>query len=310
MVFVRSFFVSCVAVLCSTSLGQGHEFWIDVEDWQIAPGEQIVGDLVNGQNFEGVRQAYLPTQFRRFDITMGDLVTPVPGRTGDRPALSAQILGEGLASVQHVTTDRATVAMITRTAQELSIAVTEADGTPVAVAVEPSIGRRHAFTFDGLRAAVQYRYELRRADGGVADAGSFRTAPEDDRDKVRFAVVGDSGGLPWWIWLQTSPLWYVPADRQWLPTRGSVTAIGARIAKADPDFVLHVGDIVYPPMYITRPIWNGLCHNTVSIVSVFFLCRKKNFIRKATACIIHKFCDMSCRFRCILKCFQHCFKRG
>ena len=106
MVFARSFFASCVAVLCSTSLGQGHEFWIDVEDWQIAPGEQIVGDLVNGQNFEGVRQAYLPTQFRRFDITMGDLVTPVPGRTGDRPALSAQILGEGLASVQHVTTDR------------------------------------------------------------------------------------------------------------------------------------------------------------------------------------------------------------
>ena len=106
MFFARSLVTSCVALLFSTSLGQGHEFWIDVEDWQVDPGAEIVGDLVNGEFFAGPRQAYLPSQFRRFDIIMGDLVTPVPGRVGDRPALKVDTLGDGLASIVHVTNDK------------------------------------------------------------------------------------------------------------------------------------------------------------------------------------------------------------
>lgn len=82
-----------------------HEFWIDTQDWQVAPGADIVADIRVGEAFKGSAYSFLPPRFRRFDIVQGDIVTEVTGRAGDRPALNMAAPAEGLAVVVHVTSD-------------------------------------------------------------------------------------------------------------------------------------------------------------------------------------------------------------
>ncbi|MBV2358687.1 DUF4198 domain-containing protein [Thalassococcus sp. CAU 1522] len=82
-----------------------HEFWIDAEAWQVAPGENLKAALRVGEKMEGGSYAYIPPDFTRFEIAMGDAIFPVEGRAGDRPALNMAIPGEGLAVVAHVTKD-------------------------------------------------------------------------------------------------------------------------------------------------------------------------------------------------------------
>jgi hypothetical protein len=150
------------------------------------------------------------------------------------------------AYLQHVGTDRATIAMVTAGDASRSVRVLDAQGTEVfASAVQPA-GRRHRFEVAGLDPASRYSFSIFDGAGGALDGGVIRTPAVDDRAPVHFAVVGDSGGMPWWVWLQRSPLWHWPARLQWLPAASDVAGIGAALAAADPDFVLHVGDIVYP----------------------------------------------------------------
>ena len=82
-----------------------HEFWIDSERYEVAPGEALRADLRVGEDFEGAAFSFLPPNFRRFEIALGDELLPVEGRPGDRPALDMVLPGEGLAVVAHVTRD-------------------------------------------------------------------------------------------------------------------------------------------------------------------------------------------------------------
>lgn len=150
------------------------------------------------------------------------------------------------AYVQDVSTDRAVVALVTAGPRTCTLLLRDAAGREVPVPGPASTGRRHAFELTGLTAGSEYGYEIRDADGALRDRGSFTTAPAEDGAPVRFAVVGDSGGLPPWVWLQRSPLFHLPARWHWLPPAANVSAIGRGIAATRPDFVLHVGDIVYP----------------------------------------------------------------
>lgn len=107
-------------------------------------------------------------------------------------------------------------------------------------------GGRCVVRASGLTAGVRYRY-LAAAEGKVLDAlsGSFVTPPATTDARVRFAVVGDSGGLPPWVNVQQSPPIHLLSRLGWLWTDGPVTRIGRGIAAAKPDFWLHVGDVVY-----------------------------------------------------------------
>ncbi|TCS59636.1 uncharacterized protein DUF4198 [Primorskyibacter sedentarius] len=82
-----------------------HEFWISPLQYQIAADAPLVADIRVGEDFEGSAFSYLPMRFRRFDLAMGEDVAEVPGRAGDRPALTMPAPTEGLAVVIHVTTD-------------------------------------------------------------------------------------------------------------------------------------------------------------------------------------------------------------
>ncbi|MBL9076251.1 MAG: metallophosphoesterase [Planctomycetes bacterium] len=151
------------------------------------------------------------------------------------------------AYVQDVRGDAATLAMVTAAPQRVGGTVRDDAGAVVAELAAPSARRRHALRAEGLRAGRNYTYELRDAgNGALLDRGGFRTPPADDRAPVRFAFLGDSGGLPGWIWLQRTALLQLPARLGWLPDGAEVTAIGAAVAAWRPDFVLHLGDVVYP----------------------------------------------------------------
>lgn len=75
--------------------------WIEPLAYQPPLEGRVEAQLVNGQNFAGIggaglRLAYIPHWFNRFDLVSGDQVVPVTGRMGDTPALSMAPLAEGL----------------------------------------------------------------------------------------------------------------------------------------------------------------------------------------------------------------------
>ena len=82
-----------------------HEFWIDPAAYQIQPGTEIEASLRVGEEFNGASYPYRPSQITRFDLVMGDTVTPVEARIGDNPALGMPAPSEGLVVVVHETTD-------------------------------------------------------------------------------------------------------------------------------------------------------------------------------------------------------------
>lgn len=163
------------------------------------------------------------------------------------PLLDAPPLATG-AYLQDVTVEKAVVCKVTAGPLDLDLLVELGDGAGRRLTSRGV--RRHEFVVDGLAPGRTYPWRLVAADavdGG--EAGVIRTPPDPatgDSEPVRFAFVGDSGGLPWWIWMQTSWLFRVPVEQRWLPVASDVAAIGERLAAAQPDFVLHVGDVVYP----------------------------------------------------------------
>ncbi|WP_298918257.1 DUF4198 domain-containing protein [uncultured Roseobacter sp.] len=93
-----------VALLLTGQPAVGHEFWIEPEQFQVAPGAELVAHLRNGQNFKGSSLAWFDNRFTRFDMVSGDELIPVEGRIGDTPALEVTAPGAGLLVILHETT--------------------------------------------------------------------------------------------------------------------------------------------------------------------------------------------------------------
>ena len=98
-----------LALLFSTGIASGHEFWIAPQGYQVAPGENLDAQLRVGQNFDGFEQPYLPRNFARFEVQQDDERHPVQGRVGDRPAMRMALQDEGLWIVVHETTDQSLI---------------------------------------------------------------------------------------------------------------------------------------------------------------------------------------------------------
>jgi hypothetical protein len=92
-----------IGALMAALPATAHEFWIEPEAFEIAPGAPVVADLLVGDKLEGAKFGFVPPNFTRFDIVLGDEVIPVEGRPGDRPALNMPVEGAGLATIVHVT---------------------------------------------------------------------------------------------------------------------------------------------------------------------------------------------------------------
>lgn len=152
-----------------------------------------------------------------------------------------------------VSADGAMIGLITAAPERVRAKVRDATGREVATIDSAAGGddgigeaqRRHWFPVRGLAAATTYDYEL-RSEGGEVWSGRIRTPSTDDRAPVKFAFLGDSGDQPWWVWLQTSPILHWPARWGWFGGASAVGQVGAAVAACQPDFLLHLGDVIYP----------------------------------------------------------------
>ncbi len=147
--------------------------------------------------------------------------------------------------VQDVTTNSAVVAIVLPAPAQVEGTLWDGDAL-VATARGPEGRRRNALRFEGLEAGKRYRYSLAEVGGGEIGTGTVTTAPADERAAFRFVFLGDSGDQPWWVWLQTSPLFHLPARWHWLPCSDAVCSVGSAVAAWSPDLVLHLGDVIYP----------------------------------------------------------------
>ena len=88
-------FLSLLLAFAATQ-ATAHEFWIEPLDYTVDPDAIIVGDLVNGELFEGTKFPYLPQTFTNFTQYVDGRAEPVEGRIGNRPGLQTPPLAEGL----------------------------------------------------------------------------------------------------------------------------------------------------------------------------------------------------------------------
>ncbi|KJZ20164.1 DUF4198 domain-containing protein [Loktanella sp. S4079] len=82
-----------------------HEFWLEPIAYQIDPDGSLEAHIVNGQNFVGTRQVYLPQRLVHFVNIAGETGRNVEGRMGDRPALNQAPVAEGLNVVAYQSTN-------------------------------------------------------------------------------------------------------------------------------------------------------------------------------------------------------------
>ena len=148
------------------------------------------------------------------------------------------------AYVMDVAPTTATVGLITAAPAASELTVRDEAGAVVATARVTGPQRRHQLRVAGLQPGRRYGYDV--TSGGERYAGVLRTPAGTPDEPVRFAVLGDSGGQPWWVWLQRTPLWHWPARLGWFADAGPVTQMGKALAAWQPDFVVHLGDVIYP----------------------------------------------------------------
>ena len=73
-----------------------HELWIEPVDYQIEDETKAQARLVNGEGFKGVELAFFPNRIEEFNVYNGEEVIAVDTRLGNKPALDAPSLPEGL----------------------------------------------------------------------------------------------------------------------------------------------------------------------------------------------------------------------
>ncbi|KIT15292.1 DUF4198 domain-containing protein [Jannaschia aquimarina] len=101
---IRPFLLS--TLLCASfGAAQAHEFWIEAEDYSVAPGETVTARFRVGEKLSGSSFSYLPNRTARYEMIVGGEARPVPVRIGDNPAFAVPDLPEGLLIVVHETTD-------------------------------------------------------------------------------------------------------------------------------------------------------------------------------------------------------------
>ncbi len=82
-----------------------HEFWIEPEKFEVKNTEKISANIRVGQMMKGVSYGYYPKNFRRSEIKIDDIITPILGQPGDKPAINAPPQGDNLVTLIYTTKD-------------------------------------------------------------------------------------------------------------------------------------------------------------------------------------------------------------
>ena len=101
---LRSAIFAAAALAVSAGSALAHEFWLEPVNYRVQPGERIVARAINGEEFRGREFSYSATGYRRSGVMAGGIDNPIPGNTGDRPAVSVEPAGPGLNILYHAST--------------------------------------------------------------------------------------------------------------------------------------------------------------------------------------------------------------
>lgn len=78
-----------------------HEFWLEPAAYRVAPGGTIEARAINGEDFAGVEFGYNAESWARSGLVAGDAAAPLTGARGQKPAVQAAPLAEGLHVIHH-----------------------------------------------------------------------------------------------------------------------------------------------------------------------------------------------------------------
>jgi len=87
--------LSAVALAAPPGVLQAHEFWLEPHRYRLAPGDELVADVRNGQDFVGDSFPYLPDRHRRLYLLGDDGRRAIDSRTGDVPAVRQRVARSG-----------------------------------------------------------------------------------------------------------------------------------------------------------------------------------------------------------------------
>lgn len=100
---IPSFFRAFAVCAFLPSMPSAHEFWIEPLTWQVPAGGEIVAHLRNGENMEGSALSWYDRSIARADIIDPGAARAFEARNGDRPALRATDVADGLNILLHET---------------------------------------------------------------------------------------------------------------------------------------------------------------------------------------------------------------
>lgn len=94
---------SLVLAVMAATPSLSHEFWIEPVNFQVEPGEAMVANFRNGQEFKGGALSWFDRRVQRSEMRIAGTVTEIQGRSGDNPALNLTSSTEGLLRIVHQT---------------------------------------------------------------------------------------------------------------------------------------------------------------------------------------------------------------
>ena len=146
--------------------------------------------------------------------------------------------------VQNVTVSSAEVCAFDEIACRLQVELT-APGVDRVVVTERSAVCAHRAKFTGLNPDTRYQYVISLTDAEASRfTGSFKTAPLAKDRPFQFVAVGDSGDVPNWFKLHRYGFGRLRSGLKYLERTGQWD-VGQWIAAKEPDFFVHLGDVIY-----------------------------------------------------------------
>lgn len=89
-------FLALTNLLPTTMAAHAHEYWIEPQKFTLPPGDLLLADLKNGQEFSGSNYAYVKNNFDHFTYWLNEQAHKVEGRDGNLPAIQMRPEKPGL----------------------------------------------------------------------------------------------------------------------------------------------------------------------------------------------------------------------
>ncbi|MBM1635202.1 DUF4198 domain-containing protein [Sulfitobacter mediterraneus] len=96
--------LSTLFICLTLGTAQAHEVWIEPLKWEIDTGDVLMAHRINGEDFKGSKLIWNPQSTVLAEKRLGGQITPLEGRTGNKPAFRVPTSDEGLLTLIYQST--------------------------------------------------------------------------------------------------------------------------------------------------------------------------------------------------------------